>query len=167
LQHPFFAMAEPLRSLAPMIKAARETAQNKWSIWLPRIPFPILFRSLGCYSSLFLFHTCSSVLPPMDLLYLRISPRLFFDLHCRVLDIISVMHTTRLNTYACVPRRLLTTVDTRKKIEHQLYSTLFSFDSFTWIDGRACGAELSGPESSAVFELTCNTIYMGWLWMYL
>jgi p21-activated kinase 1 len=29
LQHPFFAMAEPLRSLAPMIKAARETAQNK------------------------------------------------------------------------------------------------------------------------------------------
>jgi p21-activated kinase 1 len=29
LQHSFFAMAEPLRSLAPLIKAARETAQNK------------------------------------------------------------------------------------------------------------------------------------------
>ena len=28
LQHSFFAMAEPLRSLAPLIKAARETAQN-------------------------------------------------------------------------------------------------------------------------------------------
>jgi serine/threonine protein kinase len=29
LQHSFFAMAEPLRSLAPLIKAARETTQNK------------------------------------------------------------------------------------------------------------------------------------------
>jgi p21-activated kinase 1 len=29
LQHSFFAMAEPLRSLAPLIKAAREIAQNK------------------------------------------------------------------------------------------------------------------------------------------
>jgi p21-activated kinase 1 len=29
LQHPFFAMAEPLGSLAPLIKAVRETAQNK------------------------------------------------------------------------------------------------------------------------------------------
>ena len=29
LRHPFFAMAEPLRSLAPLIKAAREIAQNK------------------------------------------------------------------------------------------------------------------------------------------
>jgi p21-activated kinase 1 len=28
LQHSFFAMAEPLRTLAPLIKAARETAQN-------------------------------------------------------------------------------------------------------------------------------------------
>lgn len=31
LQHPFFAMAEPLRTLVPLIKAAREVAQNKWS----------------------------------------------------------------------------------------------------------------------------------------
>jgi p21-activated kinase 1 len=29
LQHPFFAMAEPLRMLVPLIKAAREIAQNK------------------------------------------------------------------------------------------------------------------------------------------
>lgn len=28
LQHSFFAMAEPLHSLAPLIKATRETAQN-------------------------------------------------------------------------------------------------------------------------------------------
>ncbi|KAF8488853.1 serine/threonine-protein kinase PAK 1-like protein [Russula emetica] len=31
LQHPFFAMAEPLRTLAPLIKAGREIGQNKWS----------------------------------------------------------------------------------------------------------------------------------------
>jgi p21-activated kinase 1 len=31
LQHPFFAMAEPLRTLVPLIKAGREIAQNKWS----------------------------------------------------------------------------------------------------------------------------------------
>jgi len=29
LQHPFFAIAEPLRTLAPLIKAAREIARNK------------------------------------------------------------------------------------------------------------------------------------------
>ena len=29
LQHPFFAMAEPLRTLVPLIKAAREAAQKK------------------------------------------------------------------------------------------------------------------------------------------
>jgi p21-activated kinase 1 len=29
LQHPFFAMAEPLRTLVPLIKAGREIAQNK------------------------------------------------------------------------------------------------------------------------------------------
>ena len=29
LQHSFFAMAEPLRTLAPLIKAARETAKNQ------------------------------------------------------------------------------------------------------------------------------------------
>ena len=29
LQHPFFAMAEPLSTLVPLIKAAREIAQNK------------------------------------------------------------------------------------------------------------------------------------------
>ena len=29
LQHPFFAMAEPLRTLTPLIKAAREIALNK------------------------------------------------------------------------------------------------------------------------------------------
>ena len=29
LQHPFFVMAEPLRTLVPLIKAAREIAQNK------------------------------------------------------------------------------------------------------------------------------------------
>jgi len=29
LQHPFFALAEPLRTLAPLIKAAREIARNK------------------------------------------------------------------------------------------------------------------------------------------
>jgi p21-activated kinase 1 len=29
LQHPFFAMAEPLRTLMPLIKAARELLQNK------------------------------------------------------------------------------------------------------------------------------------------
>jgi p21-activated kinase 1 len=29
LQHPFFAMAEPLRTLIPLIKAAREIAHNK------------------------------------------------------------------------------------------------------------------------------------------
>ena len=29
LQHPFFAMAEPLRTLIPLIKAGREIAQNK------------------------------------------------------------------------------------------------------------------------------------------
>ncbi len=28
LQHPFFAMAEPLGTLVPLIKAARENAQN-------------------------------------------------------------------------------------------------------------------------------------------
>jgi p21-activated kinase 1 len=31
LQHPFFGMAEPLRTLAPLIKAAGEIDQNKWS----------------------------------------------------------------------------------------------------------------------------------------
>jgi p21-activated kinase 1 len=31
LQHPFFAMADPLRTLIPLIKAARESAQNKLS----------------------------------------------------------------------------------------------------------------------------------------
>ena len=30
LKHSFFAMAEPLSSRIPLIKAARETAQNKW-----------------------------------------------------------------------------------------------------------------------------------------
>ena len=29
LQHPFFAISEPLRTLAPLIKAAREIARNK------------------------------------------------------------------------------------------------------------------------------------------
>jgi p21-activated kinase 1 len=29
LQHPFIAIAEPLRTLAPLIKAARETARIK------------------------------------------------------------------------------------------------------------------------------------------
>ena len=29
LQHPFFAMAEPLRTLVPLIKAAREATQKK------------------------------------------------------------------------------------------------------------------------------------------
>jgi p21-activated kinase 1 len=29
LQHPFFAIAEPLGTLAPLIKAAREIARNK------------------------------------------------------------------------------------------------------------------------------------------
>jgi len=29
LQHPFFAIAEPLRTLAPLIKAARKIARNK------------------------------------------------------------------------------------------------------------------------------------------
>jgi p21-activated kinase 1 len=29
LQHPFFTIAEPLRTLAPLIKAAREIARNK------------------------------------------------------------------------------------------------------------------------------------------
>ena len=29
LQHPFFEIAEPLRTLAPLIKAAREIARNK------------------------------------------------------------------------------------------------------------------------------------------
>jgi p21-activated kinase 1 len=29
LQHPFFATAEPLRTLVPLIKVAREIAQNK------------------------------------------------------------------------------------------------------------------------------------------
>jgi p21-activated kinase 1 len=29
LQHPFFSIAEPLRTLAPFIKAAREIARNK------------------------------------------------------------------------------------------------------------------------------------------
>ena len=29
LQHPFFSIAEPLRTLAPLIKAAREIARNK------------------------------------------------------------------------------------------------------------------------------------------
>jgi p21-activated kinase 1 len=29
LQHPFFAIAEPLRTLTPLIKAAREIARNK------------------------------------------------------------------------------------------------------------------------------------------
>ena len=29
LQHPFFAIAEPLRTLAPLIKAAREIARSK------------------------------------------------------------------------------------------------------------------------------------------
>jgi p21-activated kinase 1 len=29
LQHPFFSKAEPLRTLAPLIKAAREIARNK------------------------------------------------------------------------------------------------------------------------------------------
>ena len=29
LQHPFFAMADPLRTLVPLIKAAREVALNK------------------------------------------------------------------------------------------------------------------------------------------
>ena len=29
LQHPFFAMAEPLSTLIPLIKAGREIAQNK------------------------------------------------------------------------------------------------------------------------------------------
>ena len=29
LQHPFFVMAEPLRTLVPLIKAARDVAQNK------------------------------------------------------------------------------------------------------------------------------------------
>ena len=29
LQHPFFATSEPLRTLAPLIKAAREIARNK------------------------------------------------------------------------------------------------------------------------------------------
>jgi len=33
LQHPFFAIAEPLRTLVPLIKAAREIAQDKRSIW--------------------------------------------------------------------------------------------------------------------------------------
>jgi p21-activated kinase 1 len=28
-QHPFFAIAEPLRTLAPLIKAAREIARSK------------------------------------------------------------------------------------------------------------------------------------------
>lgn len=31
LQHPFFAMADPLRALVPLIKAGREVGQNKWS----------------------------------------------------------------------------------------------------------------------------------------
>jgi len=31
LQHPFFAMADPLRTLIPLIKAAREFTQNKSS----------------------------------------------------------------------------------------------------------------------------------------
>ena len=30
LKHSFFAMAEPLSLLIPLIKAARETVQNKW-----------------------------------------------------------------------------------------------------------------------------------------
>jgi p21-activated kinase 1 len=29
LQHPFFSIAEPLRTLAPLIRAAREFARNK------------------------------------------------------------------------------------------------------------------------------------------
>ena len=29
LQHPFFAIAEPLRTLAPLIKAARTISQNR------------------------------------------------------------------------------------------------------------------------------------------
>jgi p21-activated kinase 1 len=29
LQHPFFTIAEPLRTLAPLIKVAREIARNK------------------------------------------------------------------------------------------------------------------------------------------
>lgn len=29
LQHPFFSIAEPLETLVPLIKAAREIAQNK------------------------------------------------------------------------------------------------------------------------------------------
>ena len=29
LQHPFFSMAEPLRTLVPLIKGAREIAQNR------------------------------------------------------------------------------------------------------------------------------------------
>jgi p21-activated kinase 1 len=29
LQHPFFSIAEPLRTLAPLIKAARGVARNK------------------------------------------------------------------------------------------------------------------------------------------
>lgn len=29
LQHPFFKVSEPLRTLAPLIKAAREIAKNK------------------------------------------------------------------------------------------------------------------------------------------
>jgi p21-activated kinase 1 len=29
LQHPFFKLSEPLRTLAPLIKAAREIAKNK------------------------------------------------------------------------------------------------------------------------------------------
>jgi p21-activated kinase 1 len=33
LQHPFFSKAEPLRTLVPLIKAAREIAQNKRLIW--------------------------------------------------------------------------------------------------------------------------------------
>jgi p21-activated kinase 1 len=33
LQHPFFAISEPLRTLVPLIKAAREVAQNGRSIW--------------------------------------------------------------------------------------------------------------------------------------
>jgi len=29
LQHPFFKLSEPLRTLAPLIKAARDIAKNK------------------------------------------------------------------------------------------------------------------------------------------